>query len=129
MGKQERLRIGREHVRAWVGIVAVVLAIVGAVGPDELPAEIPDETFAAVCLACVAAGSDWLKQVVQTHRLTSREIQVCNHVGFGWRNQDIAAHLDLSVRTIETHLRHVYAKLGIHTRVQLALLVRGHPDR
>jgi DNA-binding NarL/FixJ family response regulator len=37
----------------------------------------------------------------------------------GATNADIARQLYVSVSTVETHLEHIYAKLGIHTRYQL----------
>jgi len=37
----------------------------------------------------------------------------------GVTNADIARQLYVSVSTVETHLEHIYAKLGIHTRYQL----------
>jgi DNA-binding CsgD family transcriptional regulator len=39
----------------------------------------------------------------------------------GKTNADIAAILDLSPRTIEKHLEHVYEKLGVETRTAAAL--------
>jgi len=38
----------------------------------------------------------------------------------GRTNREIAGQLYLTVNTVETHLRHVYAKLGISRRTQLA---------
>ena len=53
-------------------------------------------------------------------RLTAREEEVAHLAARGQTNQDIAAHLVVSVRTVETHLAHVYAKLGISSRRSLA---------
>src|SRR3954453_9977361 len=52
--------------------------------------------------------------------LTSREEEVARLAAFGLTNQDIADKLVGSVRTVEAHLAHVYAKLGISGRSSLA---------
>ena len=43
----------------------------------------------------------------------------------GPANAGIARQLHLSVSTVETHLEHIYAKLGIHSRYQLIALAAG----
>ena len=39
----------------------------------------------------------------------------------------VAAQMFLSVNTVETHLRHIYRKLGVSTRTQLAARIHGNP--
>jgi len=51
--------------------------------------------------------------------LTPAEADVVRLVAEGLRNKDIAARLFTSPRTVQTHLTHVYAKLGVASRVQL----------
>ena len=46
-------------------------------------------------------------------------------VAKGQSNKEVAAQLFLSPRTIEHHLRHVFAKLGVKSRTQLARLPLG----
>lgn len=52
--------------------------------------------------------------------LTPTERDVVRLVADGLANNEIAARLFVSRRTVQTHLTHVYAKLGISSRVQLA---------
>ena len=52
--------------------------------------------------------------------LTAREREIAELVAAGRTNREVAAQLVLSERTIEAHLRNVYAKLGVRSRVELA---------
>ncbi len=52
--------------------------------------------------------------------LTPTELDVVRLVSEGLANNDIAARLFVSPRTVQTHLTHVYTKLGLTSRVQLA---------
>jgi DNA-binding CsgD family transcriptional regulator len=52
--------------------------------------------------------------------LTPTELDVVRLVSEGLGNKDIATRLFVSPRTVETHLTHVYTKLGLASRVQLA---------
>jgi DNA-binding CsgD family transcriptional regulator len=49
-------------------------------------------------------------------RLTARELEVLKLVGSGLASREIADQLSLSPRTVDAHLRSIYAKLGIRTR-------------
>ncbi|HWK26130.1 MAG TPA: LuxR family transcriptional regulator [Solirubrobacter sp.] len=53
--------------------------------------------------------------------LTARERAVCDLVASGLTNREVAAKLYLSPRTVEHHLRHVYRKLGVRSRTELAV--------
>jgi DNA-binding CsgD family transcriptional regulator len=52
--------------------------------------------------------------------LTPSERRVAELVAGGLSNKEVAAQLFVSVHTVEEHLSHVYAKLGIRSRTQLA---------
>ena len=60
-------------------------------------------------------------------RLTPAERRVAAQAASGASNAEIAAALYVSVNTVETHLQHVYTKLGIRSRSKLpeALAARG----
>ena len=53
-------------------------------------------------------------------QLTPQELQIAGYVAEGLTNKEIAAHMFLSKRTIDYHLRNVFMKLGIASRAQLA---------
>jgi predicted ATPase/class 3 adenylate cyclase/DNA-binding CsgD family transcriptional regulator len=58
--------------------------------------------------------------------LTPTERDVVQLVSEGLANNDIAARLFVSPRTVQTHLTHVYTKLGLTSRVQLAQEAARH---
>jgi len=58
--------------------------------------------------------------------LTPTERDVVRLVSEGLANNDIATSLFVSPRTVQTHLTHVYAKLGLSSRVQLVQEAARH---
>jgi DNA-binding CsgD family transcriptional regulator len=68
----------------------------------------------------LATGEQVRKREVGTyHQLTSQEEHIVRLARDGRTNTEIAAGLFLSIRTVEWHLRKVYAKLGITSRRDL----------
>lgn len=55
---------------------------------------------------------------VQT-RLSERETEVLRLIALGHTSVEIAEHLGLSPRTIETHRAHIHKKLALRTRAEL----------
>ncbi len=111
-----------------LGVAAVVLK-------ESAPAQILE------CIRRVAAGEQWLDQVVgrrtldgvlrrqaATQRvaqiLTAREIEVVRMVAAGLRNKEIAERLAISEGTVKAHLRTIFEKLGIESRMQLGIYAR-----
>ncbi|HXW81586.1 MAG TPA: LuxR C-terminal-related transcriptional regulator, partial [Acidimicrobiales bacterium] len=64
--------------------------------------------------------------------LTGTERTVAALVAQGQSNPEIASHLFLSRRTVETHVAHIMAKMQVRSRLELARAVSGpdgeHPD-
>jgi DNA-binding CsgD family transcriptional regulator len=61
--------------------------------------------------------------------LTDTERRIVNLVAQGLSNRQAASKMFLSVHTIAFHLHHVFCKLDISSRVQLAALVAEHADQ
>jgi DNA-binding CsgD family transcriptional regulator len=57
--------------------------------------------------------------------LTPAERRVAEVIARGTSNRDAATELFVSQRTVEFHLANAYRKLGVHSRTQLALALRG----
>jgi DNA-binding NarL/FixJ family response regulator len=76
-----------------------------------------------------AAGVRMAPPAAGMELLTPQELQVALAVGRGLTNREVAAHLFLSVKTVEYHLSKTYAKLGLTNRTQLVGVVdRLSPD-
>jgi DNA-binding CsgD family transcriptional regulator len=68
--------------------------------------------------AATASGASGLDAA-----LSCRELEVAKAVAVGLSNKQIAATLNISVRTVENHLRSIFDKLGVTTRTRLAAKV------
>ncbi len=63
------------------------------------------------------AGSDALS------RLTPQQLRIARYVAEGATNREVALRLAVSTRTVDYHLRNVFAALGLRSRVELARMV------
>ncbi len=84
-------------------------------------------------LATVAArGAVRLTLIIEvtdaSHGLSPRELQIARMVAGGATNHAIARSLDISPWTVSTHLRRIFAKLGVCTRAEMVAHLFGTPQ-
>ncbi len=105
---------GRDHLPwagDWPGIAGEVLAFVHEVAPGPAQGRPRSQS-----------GSRPPRPAVGWPALTDAELAVVRLAAQGRTNAEIAAALFLSRYTVETHLKHVFAKLGLESRSELAAL-------
>lgn len=111
------------------GILASLDA--GAVG--YLMKDIEPDTLHQAIIAAATGGSPIDPRVARTlidartrstpapTRLTEKQTEVLALVAEGLPNRSIARRLDISEKTVKTHLTHIFQTLGVADRVQAAL--------
>ncbi|MGW4173631.1 response regulator transcription factor, partial [Streptomyces chartreusis] len=55
--------------------------------------------------------------------LTPQQLRIARHVAEGATNREVARRLAVSTRTVDYHLRNVFAALGVRSRIELARMV------
>jgi HD-GYP domain-containing protein (c-di-GMP phosphodiesterase class II)/biotin operon repressor len=78
----------------------------------------PDAVAAVIEAAGLERGR---RRELRPAGLSEREIQVLRLVARACSNPEIAEHLNISRRTAEHHVQHIYTKVGVSTRSALAL--------
>jgi DNA-binding NarL/FixJ family response regulator len=58
-------------------------------------------------------------------QLTERESEVLRLMATGYRNDRIAETLGISGQTVKNHVRNIFGKLGVETRVEAVLYAIG----
>ncbi|QWZ07379.1 MEDS domain-containing protein [Nocardioides panacis] len=87
--------------------------------PKTTPPAVVSYPLADLHLGPVGEGDQWLS-------LTGAEVRVAELVASGMTNRAIAEQLIVSPHTVDAHLKHMYVKLGIHSRVELTVLALRH---
>jgi DNA-binding CsgD family transcriptional regulator len=77
-------------------------------------------------LARSVDGNGHTRVESQFEQLTRREREVAELAAVGRSAKEIAGELRIGRRTVETHLGHTYAKLGVQSQVDLILRQNGH---
>jgi DNA-binding NarL/FixJ family response regulator len=91
--------------------------------PDEIIAGIRDVLDGAAALSppvasMILAGFAKLGPVNDIEPLTPREEEVLSQLVQGFIKKEIADHLDISLHTVDMHLRSVYRKLHVRTQTE-----------
>jgi two-component system, NarL family, nitrate/nitrite response regulator NarL len=58
--------------------------------------------------------------------LTPREVEIISEIKAGSNNKEIGLKLSISEETVKRHLSNIYEKLGVSSRLELALLASQH---
>jgi two-component system NarL family response regulator len=95
------------------GAKAYVLKDIAAA---ELVSCIRDVLAGKTYIAPAAAAK--LAETVTRVQLTPRELAALRLLADGKANKEIAAELDISERTVKTHLEHLFEKLGVTSRTE-----------
>lgn len=108
-----------EHARKFHDI-----DLVDQHGSDELRALVrrENESYWARIAHLIPEGQ---VKTVLDEKLCDREREIVSYVVHGFPNREIAHRLCISERTVSTHLVNIYDKLNVHSRAELAAVVRA----
>ncbi len=67
------------------------------------------------------------EQAAQEYGLTEREAEMLRLIGQGKTRSQIEQELFLSQNTVKTHIRHLYAKMGVHSKEEACELIGIEP--
>ena len=87
---------------------------------DRRAATAAQRRSSALAAACESAATPGLVHAAVPVPLSGREREIVLLAAAGMASKDIADRLFLSARTVNNHLQHAYAKLGVSSRAGLA---------
>ncbi len=64
-----------------------------------------------------------VEELNMLQELSSRQRDISEMVALGMSNKEIAKHADITEQTVKTHLKAIYEKLDVNTRLQLAIMI------
>ncbi len=114
---------------------ALRLGVRGVVLKEQAPSLLVE------CVRRVHAGGQWIEERAagraidvllrrdagtrQAGALTPRELELVRLAAAGLRNKEVGSRLGISEGTVKMHLHNIYRKLGIDSRVALAVYARS----
>ncbi|MEB3163773.1 MAG: response regulator transcription factor [Prochlorothrix sp.] len=88
--------------------------------PEELVAQVESSLRQAQRRGGRPAGNESALKVPESVELTPTELKVVQFVARGMSNRDVADHMGVSQRTIESHVSNMLGKTGLNNRTELA---------
>ncbi|MHA6323866.1 response regulator transcription factor [Roseivivax sp. CAU 1753] len=114
-----------EYIRTALGHGAMGY-VLKDVPSDEIKIAI-DRVHAGERYLCVGAeGAIAPSEGTEREQLTNREQTILLQLAQGKTNKDVAAALDISIRTVETHRKNIKRKLGISSTAGLTRYAMAH---
>jgi predicted ATPase/DNA-binding CsgD family transcriptional regulator len=105
-------------------IVRLAMAGADELPPYPAPHSVPDQASSGPAVPDQASSDPACSPPVASG-LTGREREIADLVAEGLTNRQIAEQLVISKRTVDAHIEHIYGKLGVSSRVQLASWLRS----
>ena len=96
-------------------------------GGETRRAAAAEQRAARLLARCEGAATPPVSFITARVRLTQGELDTAMQAAAGRSNKQIAAEMQLSVRTVESHLQRAYEKLGISGRHELAGALQDQP--
>lgn len=84
----------------------------------------------ATAVQSVARGERWLSPLLvgrfapPDEMLTARQMEILRLAAQGQTNRQIALSMDLSRRTVESHMERIIKRLGVQSRTEACMLAR-----
>lgn len=113
------------------GVAACVFCFASSLAfrkQQDAPGREPASGPAAAPAPAPQASDDAVEALAREAGLTARERDMVRFLARGYSNKRIAEECCISLNTVQTHVQNCYRKLGVHTRDELAVLLRDVGD-
>lgn len=138
LGISEAFRLDRKLPQPYFGTDefhrACVDTVLEALGPDRFRSAVfrgreQSLSEAARWIRTLGDADNAPAGIDRTVRaLTKRQQEIAELVALGLTNKEIARRLHISFRTVETHIEHVFQKLGVVSRSQIAAWIAADDE-
>ena len=104
----------------------LVPALEAALRGDNVVAKEMVGTLARIVQSDLGSGQETTRPAAPFAELTPRELEILEHVAEGFSNKAIARALNITDGTVKLHVKAILRKLGIHSRVEAAVIAVEH---
>ena len=84
----------------------------------------PEQVNDLVCAMIGSPGTATMRR--NPFRLTARQLEIVSAVALGGTNKEVAQHFSISEETVKRHLSNIFEKLGLFSRLELAIFALNH---
>jgi DNA-binding NarL/FixJ family response regulator len=120
----EALRLGARGVVLKDSAIEVLLQAIHSVMAGQY--WVARETVGDLIEALRSVVSPGDSRPEQRFHLTERELEIVETVVAGYSNKDIAGRFSISQHTVKHHLSSIFDKVGVSSRLELALFALNH---
>lgn len=124
----EAVKLGARGVLSRDSTPALLFKCIRSVMADQywLGREVVSDLAKRFGAPGLPSGFQGLQNNQKELNLTPRELQIASAIVDGAKNREIAQELSLSEDTVKHHLSRIFDKLGVSTRLELAMFVIHH---